>query len=239
MDDEMFLGMTSSSSPMMKNNGSSVISSSNTISQQTFTSSAPQSFTTSQSFPQQAPMPITLVVDTNGNKDYFKLKIYIFFIVFIVIGLLYVWFRYQNRQKQMAYTGLELPGPELSVKLTNEKKQPLVPHVKKVLFDDSRDDQDYRHNDSNDNYNSTNNQVFMPTTIESDVMVHTIIPEEKPDIVHITGEIPIWETDDPTFDKPETKVNEQTNTVNDYIKAREAMTKDLEQFMAQGLKEMP
>ena len=56
------------------------------------------------------------------------------------------------------------------------------------------------------------------------------------DIVHVDGPIPIWDTPDEEPTSGEKRVSENDESIANIIKAREALTKDIESFMSTGMK---
>jgi hypothetical protein len=55
------------------------------------------------------------------------------------------------------------------------------------------------------------------------------------DIVTIDGPLPIWTDEDES--QVENRVSENDASIANIIKAREALTKEIEQFMSSGLKQ--
>lgn len=144
------------------------------------------------------------------------LKTYItVFATVVVLGLfamMYFWF---FKEKKPQYAGKTLPGiadfqesrPDVQARPESKPNGPVRP------WPESR--------------------PVRPTALSAEMPVPKSISFE--DIVSVDGPFPVWDTPEETSNS-EKRVSENDESIANIIKAREALTKDIESYMSSGMK---
>lgn len=140
-----------------------------------------------------------------------KLKSIITLIVCIVFVLfIFALWRYFRREPKAEYFGKPLPGAPLQ-----QQDMPAVAPVAPQM----------------PLHQAPMPQLPMPQVAPKYDSTDLI---QKPNVVKIIGQIPLWTKEDYIYDEPEPRVSESDSSIAVLVKQRETFTKDLELSMARA-----
>lgn len=181
-----------------------------------------------------APQNITIMNQTSWLSSIFQYKLQIGLCILIVCLLLTMKYKLSNRT---VYEGRVLGGPTVlissedplskDVKKSNINDAVVSSRLESLMTHESVNVSDTSMNQAHNVYNAAHNAV-QPNVDNNDA-----------NIVPVHGSIPIWAMPDDHYDTVEARVSaDNTSAIDQIVKAREQATKDLEAYMAQGLKNL-